>query len=144
MFCIKCHHPSTHVTNSRPHKKTPHIWRRRKCPSCDYTFTTREEIALEDYILIENENFSTLKLAFSLVEFLPDNEPAETAYWLARTVGEELVMSKLFTLDTSTLLDSTKEVLGRYDPTARIKFELKYGLITPTASPRRGRPRLKR
>ena len=40
MFCIKCFHAKTNVVNSRPKKKNPTVWRRRKCASCNYTFTT--------------------------------------------------------------------------------------------------------
>ena len=144
MFCIKCHHKTTQVVNSRPNKKSPNVWRRRQCPNCGYTFTTREEIALEDYLLIDGDNFSVPKLAISLVQFLDAHEAAETSYWLARTAGEQLIMASKFETSKQELQSVIRDVLGRYDPTARVKFELRYGLISPTASPRRGRPRLKR
>lgn len=144
MFCIKCHN-LTQVINSRPSKKNPSIWRRRRCSICKYTFTTREEIAFEDYILINGHTFNTFRLALSLMTVLPrEDEQLQIAYWLSRTIGEQLIASKIFDTDRSTLLTITADVLKKYNPTAGTTYELKYRLITPSATARRGRPRLKR
>ena len=45
MICVYCLTPDTSVVNSRPHKKHPHVWRRRRCATCHRTFTSYEEAA---------------------------------------------------------------------------------------------------
>lgn len=45
MICVYCLAPDTSVVNSRPHKKHPHVWRRRRCRVCHRTFTSYEEAA---------------------------------------------------------------------------------------------------
>lgn len=145
MFCIKCQSPSTYVINSRPSKKLPSIWRRRRCGDCGFTFTTREEVAPEDFIIIAGMPFSIPRLALSLLAYLPaDKESADTAYWLSRTVAEQLIKRQRYALSVGELKLSTKEVLERYDPRAGLQYELTNRLSEVTKAPRRGRPRLKR
>lgn len=145
MVCINCSYEDTRVINSRANKKTPRIWRRRTCPQCHYTFTTHEIVAQDDYLYVETEPFSIAKLTISLFPYLTqDDSPEETAYWLAQTVAEKLIMKHKRSVDRTTLLETTHAVLGRYSPAAAIAYGLHYRLVEAAAKPRRGRPTLKR
>lgn len=145
MFCIKCFSKSTSVVNSRPLKRSPSTWRRRKCATCAYTFTTSETVVLEDYLQIDNTSFSIPRLAVSLTSVMAaDESPADTAYWLARTVGEKLLLEKKSSVNHEDLLKITYEVVTRYSPSAGLQFALKYHLVEIIATPRRGRPKLRR
>ena len=145
MFCIKCFSKSTSVTNSRPHKRSPSTWRRRKCVTCSYTFTTTESIVLEDYLQIDDKPFSLPRLTVSLTSVLiADETPADSAYWLARTIGEQLLLLEKTSVSRETLLKTVHAVVSRYSPNAGLQYALKYNLIETTATPRRGRPTLRR
>lgn len=145
MFCIKCFSKSTSVINSRPLKRSPSTWRRRKCTVCAYTFTTSETVALEDYLQIDTIPFSIPRLAVSLTLVISsDNTPADSAYWLARTVGEQLLLERKSSVSREDLLRTTHQVLTRYNPSAGLQFALRHHLVETTAIPRRGRPSLRR
>lgn len=145
MFCIKCFTPTTQVTNSRPAKKEPRIWRRRHCRVCGYTFTTHENIVLEDYLTVEHESFSTPRLAWSLTPHLPaGKESADNAYWLARTVGEQLLKKQQPDVSRADVIASAHTALNAFDPAAGMRYGLAVGLVEATSRPRRGRPRVRR
>lgn len=145
MFCINCFSKSTAVMNSRPHKRSPDTWRRRKCLTCAYTFSTVESVVLEDYLKIGEEPFSLPRLTVSIAPLLVgDESPADTAHWLARTIGEQLLMQKQPAITRELLLSTAHKVIGRYSPNAGLQYALRYQLIETTATSRRGRPRLRR
>ncbi len=68
------------------------------------------------------------------------NNLADSAFWLAKTVEQNLIMNRLQKVSLHDLTKITHEILGRYDPTAGVLYGTNYGLISPTAKPRRGRP----
>ena len=51
MTCIYCG-GKTGVTNSRPQKRSNHVWRRRQCLRCKAVFTTHEAIDLGSALLV--------------------------------------------------------------------------------------------
>lgn len=145
MFCIKCQSKDISVINSRPSKKVPSIWRRRQCKVCGFTFTTREELAAEDLIQIGNTPFSTPRLALSIAPLLPqDDDAADDAFWLAKTIYEFLIKHRRYTVSVGELKLTTRDVLHRFNPAVAIQYELKHKIVEASAKPRRGRPRLKR
>ena len=100
---------------------------------------------LEDYLQIDSMPFSVPRLTVSLTSVLSaDETPADSAYWLARTVDEQLLLEEKPSVSRDDLLRTTHLVVTRYSPSAGLQYALKYNLVETTATPRRGRPRLRR
>lgn len=144
MFCINCFHKTTKVTNSRPHKKTPSVWRRRHCPACGTTFTTTERPSLADNRLIslpggDTQLFNLGKLIISIAgAFSHDQEKASyDALWLAQTV-EDTLSTEYGIITTDDIAAVAHQALKQFDELAAIQYAAKYRLITSTR--RRGRP----
>lgn len=57
MVCIYCG-STTHVTNSRQQKQTNHVWRRRKCTSCNAVFTSNESVDYPKSFVLEKSDGS--------------------------------------------------------------------------------------
>lgn len=146
MFCINCFHSSTNVSNSRPQKKTPQIWRRRTCANCGKTFTTYERPSLADNKPVtlssgKTEQFNSGRLIISISSsFIHDQEKAKRdPLWIARTVEDTLSTDKE-PLTPQRIARETHETLKRYDEIAAIQYAAKHKLISSTR--RRGRPSL--
>lgn len=147
MFCINCFHKNTAVVNSRPHKKQPLIWRRRKCSKCGTIFTTHERPSLADNKAIQLENgetdtFSLGRLTLSIAAAFPhaQKEARYNALWLAQSVED--VLSVEYPVVTLQDIEAvTHNVLKRYDELAALQYAAKHQLIIPTR--RAGRPSLR-
>lgn len=153
MICIKCSN-DTRVANSRPHKKTPSVWRRRHCTTCGTTFTTTEIVSDDAFTLAVTDPtnatsaFSLPRLMLSIVRSMghrPEPASADEAYWLAQTVAQAIQATATDTLSTSALASITHETLTSFDPTAGQAYGIRHGIITPiNQRPVRGRPRTHR
>lgn len=150
MFCINCFHGKTNVTNSRAHKKQPQIWRRRCCESCGFTFTTYENFALDELLLIADGDKSTPynrgRLLASIIESLrPTGDDMSQAYWLVTTIEEKLITARREAgqwqkVGTETLAALTYETLVSYNTVAGYSYGAARGLVTVSQKRRRGRP----
>lgn len=144
MFCINCSNTDTKVTNSRPSKKTPQIWRRRRCPVCKYTFTTDELPRMIDIVVRDTHNthqpFNPGILIVSITKaFAHDPSRGAASAWdLAQTIISHLFLETYTQLTTDMIARTTYEVLDRYDPTAAAQYALSHQLMTSLR--RRGRP----
>lgn len=72
MVCPYCTNP-TRVTNSRPSKQDPGVWRRRACSTCAAVFSTRETLDFATTLLFQSNNgklapFDRDKLYVSIYE----------------------------------------------------------------------------
>jgi transcriptional repressor NrdR len=71
MRCPKCGHSDDKVLDSRSAREGASIRRRRQCLSCEYRFTTYEEIVKDELRVIKRDNrreeFSRLKLERGLM-----------------------------------------------------------------------------
>lgn len=153
MICIKCS-ADTKVTNSRPHKKTPSVWRRRECTSCGAVFTTSEVVADDSYIFSVKDGASKLsafsfpRLMFSIAASLghrPLPKSADESYWLAQTVTQALQATATDTVTVHAVAQETYIVLSHFDATAGIQYGARHGLVLNTSQkPTRGRPRTTR
>ena len=153
MICIKCS-ADTKVTNSRPHKKTPSVWRRRECKACGTVFTTSEVVADSTYQFIVTSadeataDFSLPRLMLSIVPALAHRQTgavADESYWLAQTVAQTVQATATDTVTTDALAEETYGALSYFDATAGLQYGARHGLIKNTAQrPRRGRPRTTR
>lgn len=153
MICINCSN-ETKVTNSRPHKKTPSVWRRRQCKACGTLFTTMEIVADNAYIFRvvkagdAPEDFSLPRLMMSIAASLahrPAPASADEAYWLAQTIAQNIQATATDTVAAQALAEETWTVVSHFDATAGIQYGARHGLLQNTAQkPRRGRPRTTR
>jgi len=148
MFCINCFHSSTKVTNSRPHKKRPQVWRRRICSECGIAFTTYERISLSETKPIylssgEKESFNLGKLTLSISKaFTHATHDAEySSFWLAQTV-EDTLSTQYETITTENIEAVTHAVLKNFDELAAVQYAAQHRLISSTKR-RRGRPSLR-
>ena len=153
MICINCS-SETKVTNSRPHKKTPSVWRRRKCIACGAVFTTNEVVSDTMYIFQvksterKSEAFSLPKLMFSIAASLshrPSTDIPDDSYWLAQTVATNIQATATDKITAQALAIEVHSTLSHFDATAGIQYGARHGLVHNTAQkPRRGRPRTTR
>ena len=123
MLCPYCAE-DTKVTNSRPSKKYPEVWRRRTCKNCESTWTTREYIDLSSTHRVVTRHkqlqaFSRDILLFSIRDSLShrDNATAE-ATALTDTVLDRVLALNSSKIETTTIIEVTHEVLYRFDRTA--------------------------
>ena len=136
MFCIKCFHPKTSVVNSRPHKKSPSVWRRRKCAACHTIFTTDERPSLDGTPVSETHSdthsyFNIGILTISIANaFLHDRDTGkQQAHWLARSV-ETWLATEHTQLTTHDIEAVTHQTLLRFDPLAAMQYAAQHRLIS--------------
>lgn len=146
MFCINCFYPSTKVTNSRPSKKEPAVWRRRQCIKCGSIFTTRERPSLADTTEIQRsdgnkEPFSLSRLTLSIAKaFAHSGRDARyNSLPLAQTI-EATLASQREVITLGDIEATTHSVLKRYDELAAVQYAAQHQLISSVR--RRGRPSL--
>lgn len=147
MFCINCFHPSTSVTNSRPNKKQPQVWRRRSCTNCKAVFTTYERPSLADNKPItladgtaDTFNLGRLILSISKAFTHSPNDAQYNALWLAQTV-EDILSTERETLSPEDIEAATHQTLKKFDELAAIQYAAQHHLISSTR--KRGRPSLR-
>lgn len=147
MFCLNCFHTNTAVTNSRPHKKRPQIWRRRTCPKCQTVFTTYERPSLAENKPISladgsTDTFNLGKLILSIARAFT-HAPQEAEYnalWIAQTV-EETLSAERTVLTPEDIEAATHQTLKHFDELAAIQYAAQHQLISSTR--KRGRPSLR-
>lgn len=131
MLCIECGHPKTQVTNSRPHKAAPRVWRRRACPRCHTIVTTYEHIDTSDQLLIEDMPFSVARLTIKLASYLPESaSQADEAMALAQTIGESLLVDKRSSYSRKELTKRIWETLTRYNRKSGLRYGVDYDQVT--------------
>jgi transcriptional regulator NrdR family protein len=147
MFCVNCFHKNTSVTNSRPNKKQPSVWRRRQCQACSAVFTTRERPSLADNKSIhlsdgKTDIFNSGKLILSIAQAFT-HAPKTGQYaalWLAQTV-EDTLSTEREVITPGDIEATTHLVLKRFDALAAIQYAARHQLMTSTKR-RPGRPSL--
>lgn len=141
MQCIVCG-ADTRVSNSRPHKTTPSVWRRRNCKSCGTAFTTWETVHDNDYTFIvragtHKSSFSLPRLLISIHASLAhraDSAVADDAYWLATTVAQQLKLTATNSVTVEALTHTTYETLLRFDRLAGMTYGTRHKVnIEPRA-----------
>jgi transcriptional repressor NrdR len=147
MFCINCFHTNTSVANSRPNKKQPQVWRRRRCPQCQAVFTTYERPSLADNTPISlsdgsTDTFNLGKLLLSISKAFT-HSPMDAEYnalWLAQTVEDNLSTQRQV-ITPNDIEAATHQVLKRFDELAAVQYAAQHQLISSTR--KRGRPSLR-
>ena len=127
MECLYCSAP-TAVTNSRPSKKTPGVWRRRKCTGCGAIFTTKEQPDFDKSLVIKRGAklvaFSRDSLFSSIYQACGHRQNAsEAASALTATVLDHLVASSNHgVLTRRQVVQTTSAVLKRFDKAAAVQY----------------------
>lgn len=145
MFCIKCFNPTTQVVNSRPHKKHPGVWRRRKCPHCGQLFTTDERPRLRDSQEVWHTNrkvtsrFNPGLLVISIANAFGHNPLAgkQAAWDLMETVVQTLTIEFPEGLSNDDIAAVTHQVIERFDARAGLQYGLQHDLLTGKAARKR-------
>lgn len=149
MLCIKCYSPTTQVTNSRPHKKTSSVWRRRACKRCGYVFTTSELPSSESELTVwniqhkTNKPFSLSTLTVSIANSFTHNQPSgnASALSLATTIMTRLMTESTHgTISSDDIAAHTYDTLRHFDEVAAMQYGVKHGLLR--LSGRRSSPQL--
>lgn len=129
MECIYCSAP-TKVTNSRPHQKTPGIWRRRKCLGCGAIFTSREAPDYDKSLVVKQSNaklvpFERDKLFSSLLAVCGHRQHAvKDSTALTATIIQKLVPKAQDGLLTKQqIIETTAQVLKRFDAAAAVQYD---------------------
>lgn len=151
MICINCSN-DTKVSNSRPHKKTPSVWRRRECVACGTTFTTHEIVADNAYAFMVRTKkpvpFSLPRLMLSIARAFGHRDDAsvgDDAYWLAQTIAQNIQATAVDRIESSALAQLAYDTVSLFDATAGLTYGARHGLVHNIAQrPRRGRPRTSR
>lgn len=148
MFCINCFHTNTSVSNSRPHKKQPVVWRRRTCAHCGITFTTLERPSLAANTPVytttgEQTIFNLGRLIISIAAAFAHNptQAKEVSLWLAQTV-ENTLSTQINTITPEDIAATTHQTLKRFDELAAVQYGAQHQLISSTRR-RAGRPSLR-
>jgi len=129
MVCIVCG-LKTSVVNSRIIRRSPKVWRRRKCNTCGNIFTTVEVPVFEQSWLIVGNNkriksFSRDKLFLSLYESCKHRPKAvDDAAGLTDTVINKLrPMVENGTVQKMHLKEIILICLNRFDKTAATHYQ---------------------
>lgn len=143
MICINCFHNKTQVSNSRRHKNSPAVWRRRTCTNCQTVFTTYERPSLDDQLILQHNNqsspFNIGKLTSSIARsFQHDKQAADFhSYHIAQTIETKLLIrGKQLSVDDIAAI--THDTLKQFDPIAALQYAAQHDLVTLKRRP--GRP----
>lgn len=147
MICIYCLNKKTSTPNSRPHKTSSKVWRRRRCTACQKVFTTYERPSLEDVHIVDaharRTSFSRGKLTVSIYRSLASHLGAEAgtmSYELAHTIEQQLILRYDITeaITATAVADMTYHTLKNFDEISALQYGASHGIVTSIR--RRGRP----
>jgi transcriptional regulator NrdR family protein len=145
MFCINCLHNDTKVVNSRAHKKSAAVWRRRKCPACGYVFSTNETPLLQFRVTSKGraQPYLPAKVASSVFASLltAGLEPSQ-GYWLVETIEQHLTLvaaRQQQKLTSQEIYQTIYRVVSAYDPAAGLAYAARH---QQTTAPPKRRPKL--
>ncbi len=131
MVCIYCGN-KTEVYNTRERKRSPSVWRRRRCVSCVAQFSTSEIPDYESNLVVEGLRgklypFSRDKLFLSLYKALGHRRDAlHSATELTETTINILLKnppSPNGLLEIEYIAKHAYQTLGRYDPLAAATYK---------------------
>lgn len=131
MICPYCT-SETQVTNSRPSKKSPEVWRRRSCKVCLNVWTTRETVDLStSHRIITSQNhlepFQRDELFISIKDACAHRKTAlEDASALTDTVLGRVLHQEHAEIPVEYLIDLTASVLNRFDKVAAAVYKAKH------------------
>lgn len=129
MVCPFCDQAKTSVVNSRWTRRNNQVWRRRRCESCNRTFTTREVPQLS-FLRVKKreghlEEYVRSKLLVSLLRSSDHISEADVAFGLADTIEAKILKTltpETDVIPSEVISQTVQDVLKRYDLKAFIKY----------------------
>lgn len=129
MVCIYCGN-NTQVVNSRLHKRTNEVWRRRKCLMCKSLVTTYESAALDASIVVQYSEtdlrpFSRDTLFISIYESCRHRSTATSD----ATALTQTIMNKVFTrplapaITREAIIAAAEDTLELFDAAAATYYK---------------------
>ncbi len=123
MKCPFCE-SDTSVEISRPSRKLPAVWRRRRCQDCGKVFSTREKPDLSLSVTVrketgQSEPFSEDKLLVSIYGCLTHRKDAlEASRALSENTIRLLLPSKTGLMESTEIRSAVLKILRRFDRAA--------------------------
>lgn len=152
MICPFCLSLSTDVFNSRPTKHKNQVWRRRRCPECDHSFTTYERVDLS-FLRIESESehakgtktakasshpYQRARLYQSILEsFEGDRERLRYVDDCLDTIEAKLTRQPDTIISNKTLANLVLQTLRSVDLAAALRFLAKHEQLSSKSVLRR-------
>jgi len=127
MKCPFCRQTNTEVYNSRHTKFGTQTWRRRRCLSCEQTFTTYEAPSL-DFLRVTNksgkqEHYSRSKLFSSLYAAFTDIPGKDTTIdAVTATVEAKILDTKSPGITSRDIANIVLTTLKHFNTTAFIRY----------------------
>lgn len=144
MKCINCLHDKTQVTNSRARKNGLSVWRRRKCPVCQYVSTSEETMSISGVYTVlshgKTRKFEVVTLVLSIHAALQAaSADSEAALPLSQTVQEHMVQAFRPTrpIESRDIAQIALPVIKRYNPLAGSIYAAQHNI----SEGRPGRPK---
>ena len=137
MVCVYCG-KDTEVANSRAAKKSPSVWRRRRCENCESIFSTREKPDLSLSIKVQNhsgdfEPFSEDKLFLSIKDSLSHRKSSLSASrQLSDTVVSKLMPKMHGQITRQEIISTTYPIIRRFDRPAATYYKSHHPTNTQT------------
>ncbi|MBW3569115.1 hypothetical protein KY385_03230 [Candidatus Parcubacteria bacterium] len=135
MICVFCG-KETNVVNSRPGKRHPSVWRRRKCDYCKAAFSSREKPDFAISVRVKKqagiyEPFLEDKLFISIKESLSHRSDAlEASRQLTDTITAQIFPLKGGYLKPEEIIATAYAVIRRFDRAAATYYRAHHRLET--------------
>jgi transcriptional repressor NrdR len=131
MKCPKCDADQDKVIDSRPWKDGAVVRRRRECLSCNYRFTTYEEIEREDLRVIKRdgryEPFDRRKIVMGLIKACEKRPVSpELIDKTADKLVEDLEQKYGREIPTTAIGEKIMDALKKLDEVAYVRFASVY------------------
>lgn len=135
MNCPVCRHKETKVIDSRVTTDGMCIRRRRECASCEYRFSTLEEMELLDIVVVKNngrrESYSRAKLERGILHSLTKRPYTEEQFsQLIHMIETDIQKKKQREVTSKDLGEIVMRQLRKFDKVAYIRFASIYRAFT--------------
>jgi transcriptional regulator NrdR family protein len=123
MLCIYCG-KETRVTNSRHQKRPNHIWRRRRCTSCEAIFSTAETPDTSQALRLAKggvlEPFSRDELLISIYDSLRHRKTAvsDAGALTTTAIANITALAENGVIQRDSLIEVIAAILDRFDSVA--------------------------
>lgn len=131
MYCPVCGHTDTKVVDSRLSPDGTSIRRRRSCETCEYRFSTLEEIELLDITVVKRdghrEAYSREKMERGLKRALEKRQHIDAEFRsLVQSIERDIQRRKSSEITSADIGEIVMEQLKTFDKVAYVRFASVY------------------
>lgn len=131
MRCPICGEGETKVVDSRASNDGASVRRRRECETCEFRFSTQEEVEILDLAVTKNdgskESYMREKIISGLKKSLEKREYTEAQlHQLVRAIEQDIQRRRRSTLASQEIGEIVMEHLKSFDKVAYIRFASVY------------------